>query len=158
MPTERERESINFTHSLQNADVPDAGALHLASLSARQWQVLHSHLNFRTYGDNRTRASFVEGFRKHPFWAAAARAGSFNIEQIDRRLTSGYCHTLLPAHDRDGRPGCRLCRDYGWRPADLWKSTTLHFVKCPCPPDAEVEPDIPGTLTVIRRPLQPLAM
>ncbi len=76
MPTERERETINFTHSLQNADVPDAVALHLASLSARQWQVLHSHLNFRTRGDHRSRESFVDGFCIQPYWTQAARAGA----------------------------------------------------------------------------------
>ncbi len=85
----KEAETLAFIASLQRGRVPDVLAQHLAHLSASQWQILHSHLNFRTRGDNRSRSSFVAGFATHPRWTANAALGTFTVASVEEILDMG---------------------------------------------------------------------
>ena len=142
----KEDETRLFIASLQRGKVPDVLAQHLAHLAARQWQILHSHLNFRTRGDNRSRSSFVAGFATYPHWTAKAAHGSFTVATVEEILELGRRHYFLPVSTTGaGRSDCRLCCGYGWRPINPTRSTTGNFVACTCPPDAEVGPEVRGT-------------
>ncbi len=139
----KEDETRLFIASLQRGRVPDVLAQHLANLSARQWQILHSHLNFRTRGDNRSCSSFVAGFATHPHWTAKAAHGSFTVETVEEILELGRLHSFLPVYNAGA--GRSDCCGYGWRPINPARSTTGDFVACTCPPDAEVGPEVRGT-------------
>ena len=143
----KEDETRLFIASLQRGRVPDVLAQHLAHLSASQWQILHSHLNFRTRGDNRSRSSFVAGFATHPRWTANAALGTFTVASVEEILEMGRRHSFLPVRDVGaGRADCRLCCGWGWRPLRPEVTTTGDFVVCTCPPDDEVPADVLGTM------------